>query len=207
MKVQPVRMSRARDTPVRLRPGGVCQFKYRRARHSSLYRRARVGPSITPPGAAVVNQAAREAHVSALRASILTPLGLSACAHRLRRLTVQISSASFRSGQHVCCEQAGINVGQIHRHPRAAPQRAQCRNSVRVVFLQGLSRAQDSGLTLIPQLPTVKNTPLDKGHLNVAVPRVFSVRTHESSKPRRQSMKVGMHPGNSFGTKATGCIR
>lgn len=108
MKVQPVRMSRARDTPVRLRPGGVCQFKYRRARHSSLYRRARVGPSITPPGAAVVNQAAREAHVSALRASILTPLGLSACAHRLRRLTVQISSASFRSGHTYAVNKLGL---------------------------------------------------------------------------------------------------
>ncbi len=171
---------------------------------SSEYRRARIGPSIAPPGAAVVNQAAREAHVSALRASILTPPGLSACAHRLRRLTVQISSASFRSGQHVCCEQAGVNVGQIHRHQRAAPQRAQCGNSVRVVFLQGLNRAQDSGLTLVPQLPTAKNTPLDEGHLDVAVPRVFNVRTREFSKPRRQCMKVGMHSGNSFGTKATG---
>lgn len=126
------------------------------------------------------------------------PLAAANCANLVR---------IFSKRSHVCCEQAGVNVGQIHRHQRAAPQRAQCRNSVRVVFLQGLSRAQDSGLTLILQLPTVKNTLLDKGHLDVAVPRVFSVRTHESSKPRRQSMKVGMHPGNSFGTKATGCIR
>lgn len=48
------------------------------------------------------------AGVMALRASILSPSALSACALRLRWLPVRISTVFSRSGQHARCEQAGL---------------------------------------------------------------------------------------------------